>query len=142
VEILMKKLAKLKSALAILAATTAPALAQPDASEHITVPSPNVVQKTNIGPTRTTTITVSQAVPYGDLDLRTGQGMTKLQGRVRQAAAGVCRELDRRYPKPAYSGETVNNDCVGTATRQAMARVESTAPRNVAQVQASAVPRG
>jgi hypothetical protein len=68
--------------------------------------------------------------------------MTKLQGRVKQAAAGVCRELDRRYPRPAYTGETVNNNCVGTATRQAMARVGTPAPRNVAQVQASTARRG
>jgi UrcA family protein len=138
----MKQFAK--SVLVILATTVAPALAQPDASEHITVPSPNIVQKTNVGPTHTRTITVSQAVSYGDLDLRTGEGMTKLQGRVKQAAADVCRELDRRYPKPAYTGETVHDDCVGTATRQAMARVEGVAPlapRNVAQVQASTTPR-
>ena len=140
----MKQFAKLKPVLVILAATAAPALAQLDTSEHITVPAPNIVQKSNVGPTRTRTITVSQAVPYGDLDLRTGEGMTKLQGRVKQAAAGVCRELDRRYPKPAYTGETVHNDCVSTATRQAMARVEGMAPpapRNVAQVQASTSPR-
>ena len=138
----MKQFAK--SVLIILAATTAPALAQPDASEHITVPAPSIVQKTNVGPTSTRTITVSQAVAYGDLNLGTQEGMTKLQGRVKQAAAGVCRELDRRYPKPAYTGETVHNDCVGTATRQAMARIEGQAPpapRNVAQVQASATPR-
>ena len=63
---------------------------------------------------------------------------------MKQAAAGVCRELDRRYPKPAYTGETVHDDCVGTATRQAMARIEGVAPlapRNVAQVQASTTRR-
>ena len=124
----MKFIAKLKSALVILAATTVPAFAQQDTSEHITVPSPFTVSKTNIGPTHTTTVTVSQAVPYGDLDLRTGEGMTKLEGRVKQAATGVCRELDRRYPKATYTGETVNDNCIGTATRQAMARVEGTAP--------------
>ena len=39
-----------KPVLVILATTAGPALAQPDTSEHITVPSPNVVQKTNVGP--------------------------------------------------------------------------------------------
>lgn len=122
----MKQFAK--SALAILAVIPAPALAQPQASEQIIVPSPYVVQKTNAGPTHTRTVTISQAVPAGDLDLKTGEGMAKLEGRVKQAAAGVCRQMDDHYPTPAYTGETVNNNCVATATRQAMAKVPAGAP--------------
>ncbi len=136
----LKLTSALASALVLLAATTLPVLAQAP-TEEVIVPGPYTVTKTHTGPTRTTTITMAQAVPYSDLDLKTGQGVTRLQGRVRQAAAGVCHEMNRHYPIPAYSGVTVNDNCVNTAVRQAMAQVEGIAvvPRTVAQAQAPVV---
>jgi UrcA family protein len=139
------------AALAVVAATAVPAFAQPQSSEQVIVPSPYAVSKTNVGRTRTATFTMSQVVPTGDLDLGTAQGMTALEGRVKQAAAGVCREMDRRYPLPAYTPETVNMNCTGTAVRQAMAQAQgagpapqavaqATAPKQVALAQATTVP--
>lgn len=151
----MKATAKLTTSLAtslacaLATAASGPAFAQP--SEQVIVPSPYSVQQTNVGPTRSRTITMSQAVPVGDLDLKTGQGMSAFQGRVQEVATGLCREMDRRYPKPAYTGATVNDNCTATAMRQAMAQVEGRAsriaqaegaPKAVALAQNAAPPNG
>ena len=109
---------------ALLLLTPLPALAANETTESVTVIPPYVVAKASTGyfKDKETTVTISRNVDYGDLDLKTPQGQAALQGRVKEAAAGVCHQLDRRYPTsmnvPVKSG-----NCVRTAENDAMAQV-------------------
>lgn len=106
---------------AMLVLTAVPALAASETVEKVTVVPPYVVTKATAGlfNQKQTSVTVSRNVGYGDLDLNTRQGQSALQSRVREAAVGVCGELDRNYGKfrdvPAKSGA-----CVQTASADAM----------------------
>src|SRR4051812_45075439 len=103
----MQATSKLATAMIVLLA--APAYAQPpyvqnEGSETITVTPPYVVTKTTTGAIRdrTTSYSISRVVSYADLDLKTDSGVSNLEGRVKEAATGVCQEMDMRYPDKIY----------------------------------------
>jgi UrcA family protein len=81
-----------------------------------------VVKKSSTGMTknRVTTVSMTRQVSFKDLDLRTAEGKAALESRVKETAANVCKELDRRYP-----GESVAEDknCVQEAIDEAMVSV-------------------
>lgn len=107
-----------------------PAFAQ-EASENVTVFAPYVVKKTSTGMSknRVTTVSVSRKVSFADLDLSSAEGKAALEARVKETAADVCKQLDRRYP-----GQSVDEDknCVQEAIDEAMVSV-----RGVEKVAAS-----
>src|ERR1700759_435798 len=121
------------SAMVLIVLTTPlalPAFGQ-EASENVTVFAPYVVKKTSTGMTknRVTTVTMSRQVSYSDLDLSTADGKAAVEARVKETAANVCKQLDRRYP-----GQSVDEDknCVQEAIDEAMVSV-----RGVEKVAAS-----
>ena len=111
---------------ALLILTPIPAFAAPEATESVTVIPPYVVTKASTGlfKNKETTVTISRNVDYGDLDLNSSQGQSALQGRVRQAAAGVCHELDRRYPE-SMNNPVKSGNCVRTASADAMTQIRN-----------------
>ncbi|MGH7023706.1 MAG: UrcA family protein [Caulobacteraceae bacterium] len=58
----------------------------------------------------------SRVVEAGDLDLSTPWGAQALRDRISDAAGDICRDLDRRYPRPGVEGVK----CWQVATRHAM----------------------
>ena len=117
---------KFAAALSVLAAVTLPAFAQEEATENVTVFAPYVVKKTTSGMSkdRVTTVKVSRDVSYQDLDLTTTDGKAQLETRVKDAAADVCKELDRRFPTSVYVPVGSNKDCVKNAIAEVMAEVK------------------
>lgn len=122
----MKTTLKFAAALCVLAAVTLPAFAQEEASENVTVFAPYVVKKTTSGMPRerVTTVKMSRDVSYQDLDLSTAEGKAQLETRVKQAAADVCSELDKRYPKAIFIVVQENRNCVKNAISEAMAEAK------------------
>ena len=125
----MKAFSKLAAVIAMPAAAVAcavvPAIAQEASqpSEQVTVFAPYVVTKASTGPTksRVTTVTMSRNVSFEGLDLTSADGQATLESRVKQAAADVCKELDRRYPSTVSLTE--NRNCVKQALDEAMIQV-------------------
>jgi UrcA family protein len=98
-----------------------PAFAQ-EPSENVTVFAPYVVKKTSTGMTRNrvTTVSMSRKVSFSDLDLSTAEGKAALESRVKETAANVCKELDRRYPSQSVDED---KNCVQEAIDEAMISV-------------------
>jgi UrcA family protein len=68
-----------------------------DASESIQVTAPRFHE--NYDPKGALqNASLSRAVPYDDLDLRTREGARELRSRVREAARDVCGQLADNYP--------------------------------------------
>jgi UrcA family protein len=116
---------------AVIVLLSAPAYAQPSytqdgGSETITVTPPYVVTKTTTGTIRdrNTNYTLSRVVSYADLDLKTDVGVGSLEGRVKEAAVGVCHEIDTRYPAGSYA-PAMKGDCAANAVAQAAPQVSS-----------------
>ena len=65
---------------------------------------------------------VSQAVSYDDLDLRTADGRDALFDRVDLAARDACATLDEAFPV-INSGLVVPSDCRADARRRAASQV-------------------
>jgi UrcA family protein len=61
-------------------------------------------------------VSLSMAVPYDDLDLRTWQGARELHHRVRDAAWQVCSNLREAYPFE----RAANTSCFKTAYENAI----------------------
>lgn len=124
---------KLATALIVLLA--APAYAQPAKEqgnhETITVRPPYVVSKKTSHDPRDpiASYTLSRVVDYGDLDLKTDAGVSSLNGRVQEAANGVCHEIDARYPDKVYAPE-MKGDCATNAVAQAKPQVDSAIARS------------
>lgn len=112
---------KLAAPALVLIALTLPAFAQ-EASENVTVFAPYVVKKTSTGMTknRVTTVTMSRQVSYSDLDLSTAEGKAALEVRVKETAANICKQLDRRYPGQSFDED---KNCVQEAIDEAMVSV-------------------
>ncbi len=68
-------------------------------------------------------LSLSAAVGYRDLNLRTPDGRTALEKRVRDAAQEVCQELDRKYPGGTPDVRTCARDAHASAKRQIDAAV-------------------
>jgi len=66
-------------------------------------------------------LSLSVAVHFRDLDLRTRSGAHELRARVRDAARDVCEQLHDEYPVKQAPG----TNCYKDAVEQAMARADS-----------------
>ena len=64
---------------------------------------------------------LSQQVPFGDLDLSKPAGVETLFKRVRRAARNVCSPLTSKYFWPQYA------KCIDTATARAIREVDNVA---------------
>jgi len=67
-------------------------------------------------------VSLSVAVPFDDLDLRTRRGAFELRRRVRDAAWNICGQLGDAYPFYEANGAS----CLKTAYEDAMVRVKAT----------------
>jgi UrcA family protein len=72
-----------------------------------------------------TTVNMSQGISYHGLDLTSDADVATLEGRVRQAAEDICKELDRRYPKSVYIPVEEDKDCAKNAAENAMVEVRT-----------------
>ena len=117
----MKACLKIAAAIVFCSAVTLPAFAQEE-TENVTVFAPYVVKKSNtgLGRNHVTTVSVSRAVAYDDLDLTSPDGQATLETRVKQTANDVCKELDKRYP----ASMSENKTCVREAVTEAMVQVK------------------
>lgn len=64
-------------------------------------------------------LSVTHVISAADLDLRTSEGMSKLQDRVEEAAEHGCREISMAYRNAKPNDQT----CARQATSETMARV-------------------
>ena len=69
-------------------------------------------------------VSMSEAVSYRDLDLRTASGARRLDERVRFAAQNVCRRLDRMYPITEPGSPSCAQDAIQTGMERADAAIE------------------
>lgn len=65
-------------------------------------------------------VSLSRAVRFDDLDLRTTPGAHQLRLRVRNVAQDVCAELRAAYPFP----EALGTSCYRTAVQDALVRAD------------------
>jgi UrcA family protein len=112
-------------AAAVLALTglAGSALAQ-DTTEQVTVVPPFSMQQGETplkGGMKSTIISFNRTVSYGDLDLSKQSDRDQLSGRIDTAARDACRELDAKYPQSVWVPTPESQDCVGNATRGALA---------------------
>jgi len=107
-------------ALGLMSAPTL-ALAQgQDETNRVTVTIPDArgpVTGIHLGRVEDTALSAN--VAYGDLDLRTRDGVRALRIRVADAADGLCAKLEFRYP----IGEPDRATCTWAATREALGEV-------------------
>lgn len=96
-------------------------------TEEITVYAPYAVHKVQSGTTRSPalTVTLTQRVSYHDLDLAKDGDAAELKQRIHAAAADVCKELDRRYPKTVYIPITSTRNCARDAEKAGLAQAEA-----------------
>lgn len=66
-------------------------------------------------------LSLSRAVRYDDLNLRTARGAGELRSRIREAAQDVCETLAAAYRVPEMPGTS----CYRTALQDAMLRADS-----------------
>ena len=113
-----------------LGCATSPVMAQaapdaPQASEQIIVVAPyTTVKKKIVGHEKlganVYVITAVRPVSYADLDLTKASDVVLLEKDIRAAAINVCQQLDRKYPTGMYPRVGVTQDCVKSATDEAM----------------------
>ena len=65
-------------------------------------------------------VSVDYPVSYADLDLSRTADAATFEKRINDAAKEACSQLTKKYPPEAFMPTPTNQDCVGTATRQAM----------------------
>ena len=104
--------------LAIGGGLAAPSHGQP--METLTV---EAAREVKVGQTTTgipvSEITVRSRVSYADLDLTSDAGVKALKDRIRQAAAGACKEMNVRVPAEGSSIESCTSDAVKSAMVEA-----------------------
>lgn len=97
----------------------------PNAEEQVIIQAPRYP-----GPSRSVlgapirTYGVSEAVRYGDLDLRTDWGVHRLRERIDYTAGQLCRRLNQRYPISFSSGHDCYHMAVAGAVDQADAAID------------------
>ena len=105
--------------LAIGGSLAVPAHGQP--METLTV---EAAREVKVGQTTTgipvSEITVRSRVSYADLDLTTDAGVKALKDRIREAAAGACKEMNVRVPAEGSSVES----CTQAAVKSAMVEAD------------------
>jgi len=104
--------------LAIGGGLAAPVHGQP--METLTV---EAARQVKVGQTTTgipvSEITVRSRVSYADLDLTSDAGVKALTDRIREAAAGACKEMNVRVPAEGSSVESCTKDAVKSAMVEA-----------------------
>jgi len=98
----------------------------PAASEQVTVTAPYIIRRKIVTPPVSQgrlpveVVSVDYPVSYADLDLSRTADATTFQKRISHAAKQACAQLTRKYPPEFFMPAPANQDCVGTATHQAM----------------------
>lgn len=95
-------------------------------TEAVTVYAPYAVHKVQTGTTRSPALSVTlfQRVSYHDLDLVKEGDAQELKQRIHAAAADICRELDRRYPRTIYAPISATRHCAQDAEKAAWTQAE------------------
>jgi UrcA family protein len=117
--------------LAGIAFIPVPAAAQPNSeasatNEKVTVTAPYIVRRKIVTPPMVQNklpvevVSVDYPVSYSDLDLSRTKDAAIFEKRISDAAKEACDQLTKKYPPDAFMPTPTNQDCVGTATRQAM----------------------
>jgi UrcA family protein len=95
-------------------------LATPSHGQQIETLTVEAAREVKIGQTTTgipvSEITVRSRVSYADLDLTTDAGVKAFKDRIREAAAGACKEMNVRVPAEGSSVES----CTQAAVKSAM----------------------
>ncbi|MGZ5926307.1 MAG: UrcA family protein [Rhizomicrobium sp.] len=110
-----------------IAATPVAAQAETQAaSEQVTVTAPYIIRRKVVTPPLSQNrlpvevVSVDYPVSYADLDLSRTADAATFEKRIGDAAKEACAQLTKKYPPEAFMPTPGNQDCVGTATRQAM----------------------
>jgi UrcA family protein len=93
---------------------------QSTATEKIEVYAPHFRVDRSRANSLVNKISLSRAVRYDDLDLRTARGARELRLRVRDVARDICSELQEAYPVPEAPGTS----CYRAAVEDAMWRAD------------------
>jgi UrcA family protein len=97
---------------------TAPEPPPADATvSGVTITAPRTIERSRTSGI-TQEMTMSARVPYGDLDMKTGDGVAELNRRVDEAAKYVCRQLTMMYPNGEPDTFACVKDAVGDAQPQ------------------------
>jgi UrcA family protein len=98
-------------------------LAAPAHGQQIETLTVEAAREVKVGQTTTgipvSEITVRSHVNYADLDLTTDAGVKALKDRIREAAAGACKEMNVRVPAEGSSVESCTKDAVKSAMVEA-----------------------
>jgi UrcA family protein len=101
--------------------TTPAAAIQPPPADSmisgVTVSVPKIVETQRYGAV-SQEISMSVRVPFGDLDMRSAEGVATLNKRVADAADYVCLQLERMYPVGAPERFYCVKEAVGDASPQ------------------------
>lgn len=81
---------------------------------EVIIEAPKLKERSRLG-VEIMDASMSIAVPFGDLDLKTPGGIAELDHRVSVAADYVCQQLERRYPE----GSPETRACAREAVRDA-----------------------
>jgi UrcA family protein len=85
---------------------------------EVIIEAPKLRERSRLG-VEMMDLSMSVAVPYGDLDLKTPGGATELDRRITLAADYVCKQLERRYPE----GSPETRACAREAVRDTRPQV-------------------
>lgn len=95
-------------------------------NEKVTVMAPYIVRRKTVVPPMAQNrlpvevVSVDYPVSYSDLDLSRTKDAAIFEKRISDAAKEACGQLTKKYPPEAFMPTPAHQDCVGTATRQAM----------------------
>ncbi|HWY61145.1 MAG TPA: UrcA family protein [Rhizomicrobium sp.] len=94
-----------------------------DPSETVTVVPPYSTQSGAPlkGGMQTTIVSLNRYVSYRDLDLSKPSDRIELENRVHATAREACNALDAKFPQSVYIPVPESQDCVGSASRGALA---------------------
>ena len=112
-----------KGLIALVAATAglvAAGSASAEVVEGVTVEAARIVEvgRTVYGAPEQVVV-MRRGVNYSDLNLKTAEGQAAMEGRVKETATALCKELDKMYPLQ----DAKKANCVRDAVRTAMADV-------------------
>ena len=85
---------------------------------EVIIEAPKLRERSRLG-VEMMDLSMSVAVPYGDLDLKTPGGANELDRRITLAADYVCKQLERRYPE----GSPETRACAREAVRDTRPQV-------------------
>lgn len=132
---------RLTIAAIVLAAVASPAVAQgfgpyadgsvyvSPARENVYVRAPRHPRERGFAGEPVEDLSISRAVRYDDLDLRTAWGAHALEERVLYTASRLCRQLNQFYPTTLYLPTADSKPCYGTAAEEAMDQADAAIAR-------------